>query len=200
MVCARCCGPCTGYLISASDIFRLCHQESLGVCIIGVQTSLYPAVLLSGIMPPSRTENRKQSSRKKTKQPLAGEPRQSQLPDWPVLRPLIPRESLSCHVVIPGQIITIPNFWTSSLSKSYVSYLSGLPLVTTPGRPKKGEAVRVNDRLQVNDPSFADRLWNQTALRELLTGPEMADSEDERDQLWGGKVVSKGREGTDLML
>jgi hypothetical protein len=142
-------------------------------------------------MPSGRAEYTKSSSRKKTKQPLAGEATQSQIPDWPALRPLIPREGLACQVVIPGQIITIPNFWTSSLSKSYVSYLSGLPLVTTPGRPKKGEAVRVNDRFQINDPSFADRLWNQTALRELLTGPGLTASEDERTQLWGGKVVSK---------
>lgn len=149
-------------------------------------------------MPPSRTENTKPSSRKKTKQIQAGISRESQIPsppDWPALRPLIPPEDLACHVVVPGQIITIPNFWTSSLSKNYVSYLSGLPLVTTPGRPKKGEAVRVNDRFQVNDPSFADRLWNQTALRELVTRPDVATSEDERDQLWGGKVVSENLRG-----
>jgi hypothetical protein len=50
--------------------------------------------------------------------------------------------------------------------------------------------VRVNDRFQIDDPVFADRLWNQTALRDLISGPAAAPSEKERDRLWGGRVVS----------
>ena len=51
--------------------------------------------------------------------------------------------------------------------------------------------MRVNDRFQIDDPAFADRLWNDTALRELVSGLGAAASEEERDKLWGGKVVSK---------
>lgn len=63
--------------------------------------------------------------------------------------------------------------------------------MTTPGKPKKGDAVRVNDRFQINDEGFAKRLWEETGLRGLiLGGVESADeegegmSESERKQLW----------------
>lgn len=63
--------------------------------------------------------------------------------------------------------------------------------MTTPGKPKKGEAVRVNDRFQINDEIFARRLWEETGLKGLILGDgESADeegegmSESERKQLW----------------
>lgn len=40
--------------------------------------------------------------------------------------------------------------------------------MTTPGKPKKGDAVRVNDRFEINDPGFAKRLWEETGLKELV--------------------------------
>lgn len=45
-----------------------------------------------------------------------------------------------------------------------------LPLITTPGKPKKGDALRVNDRFSVEDWRFAERLWKEAGLRELLLG------------------------------
>lgn len=110
-------------------------------------------------------------------------------PNWPALLPLIPTPDLYLATIIPSQIITISNFWTSTLCKSYVSFLSTLPLTTTPGKPKRGEAVRVNDRYQIDDPAFAERLWSQTALRELVTGEATGATEAERKALWGGEVV-----------
>lgn len=71
-----------------------------------------------------------------------------------------------------SQIVVVRDFWTSTLCKSYVGFLKGLPLVTTPGTPKKGDAVRVNDRFQVIDEGFANRLWVETGLRELICGTE----------------------------
>lgn len=64
--------------------------------------------------------------------------------------------------------------------------------MTTPGKPKKGDAVRVNDRFQVVDEKFAERLWVETGLRELVcgNGDESADgeergmSEQDRRTLW----------------
>ncbi|KAI9753360.1 MAG: hypothetical protein M4579_005185 [Chaenotheca gracillima] len=102
--------------------------------------------------------------------------------NWPAFKPLIPPEDLSLNTVVTDQIITISNFFTSTLCKTFVSFLSTLPLQTTPGKPKRGDAVRVNDRFQIDDPLFARRLWDETGLRDLVRG-------EETEQLWGGKVI-----------
>lgn len=111
------------------------------------------------------------------------------LPNWPTLQPLVPSSDLALTILVPSQIITISNFWTSTLCKKYVSFLSTLPLVTTPGIPKRGEAVRVNDRFQIDDATFAERLWSQTALRELVNSEAAGSTEAERRKLWGGEVL-----------
>jgi len=115
-------------------------------------------------------------------------------PNWPSFAPLIPESDLSLQLSLPGQIVAIPNFWTATLCKTYVSFLSSLPLTTTPGKPKKGDAVRVNDRFQIDDPAFAERLWSSTALRKLVLGAAGDDGlglgdEARRRDLWGGDVV-----------
>lgn len=109
-----------------------------------------------------------------------------QRPPWPRMDLERPYDMLSLHHLMPAQIVTISNFWTAALCKRYVTFLSSLPLVTTPGVPKKGDAVRVNDRFQVDDPVFASLLWNGTGLRELLLGE---DGEKGDDKLWGGEVL-----------
>ncbi|KAF2095582.1 hypothetical protein NA57DRAFT_67936 [Rhizodiscina lignyota] len=130
---------------------------------------------------------------KKSKGRAQSQPMQEQqLPNWPAFDPLIPRMDLSIEVLVPNQVVLIRNFFTSALCKKYVSFLSTLPLVTTPGKPKKGEAVRVNDRFQIDDVSFAQRLWNETALRELVT--HFGDDDDlpsvgKARDLWGGDVL-----------
>lgn len=103
-------------------------------------------------------------------------------PNWPTFTPLVPESDLTLQHVLPGQIVTIPNFWTSALCKTYVAFLSSLPLTTTPGKPKKGDAVRVNDRYQIDDPGFAERLWSSTALKTLVAAADRKD-------LWGGEVI-----------
>lgn len=116
-----------------------------------------------------------------------------QTPNWPSFTPLIPESDLSLQEVLPGQIVTIPNFFTATLCKNYVSFLSSLPLTTTPGKPKKGDAVRVNDRYQIDDPAFAERLWSFTSLKNLVTGSTTSEgfilTEDQRKELWGGEVI-----------
>jgi hypothetical protein len=52
-------------------------------------------------------------------------------PNWPAFVPLIPESDLVLHEVLPHQIITVPNFWTATLCRNYVSFLSSLPLVCT---------------------------------------------------------------------
>jgi len=94
------------------------------------------------------------------------------VPDWPAFTPIIPAESLSLDVVLPHQILTISQFFTSALCKTYINFLSKLPLVTTPKQAKRGEAVRVNDRFQIQDPVFAKRLWIETGLKDVLEDVE----------------------------
>ncbi len=67
-------------------------------------------------------------------------------------------------------------------------------MTTTPGKPKKGDALRFNDRFQVIDDQFANRLWEETGLRELVcsgnAGGDVGDedeemmSPEERKELW----------------
>ena len=134
--------------------------------------------------------------KKKAKQdpkPAAPPQPAQQPPNWPAFTPLVPESDLGLQELLPGQIVTISNFWTATLCKNYVSFLSSLPLTTTPGKPKKGDAVRVNDRYQINDPVFAERLWSETALKNLVTGVLSDGSLDltdaQRKELWGGEVI-----------
>ena len=116
-----------------------------------------------------------------------------QPPNWPPFSHLIPTSDLSLNELVPGQIVTIPNFWPVKLCKDYVSFLSSLTFTTTPGKPKKGEAVRVNDRFQIDDPAFAERLWSSTALKDLVTGQleenGLGLDDAKRKTYWGGDVV-----------
>lgn len=116
-----------------------------------------------------------------------------QTPNWPAFTPLIPESDLSLQEVLPGQIVTLPNLFTATLCKNYVSFLSTLSLTTTPGKPKKGDAVRVNDRYQIDDPAFAERLWSGTALKNFVTGNASGHglnlSDEQRKELWGGEVI-----------
>ncbi|KAK3678919.1 hypothetical protein LTR78_001372 [Recurvomyces mirabilis] len=114
------------------------------------------------------------------------------VPRWPPLTHLPTAADLTLTSVLSNQILTITGLWTPSLCKTYVSFLSTLPLVTTPGNPKKGEAVRVNDRYQTQDAGFAEQLWSATALRDLVNSPSIDGrlfDESEKTALWGGEVL-----------
>jgi hypothetical protein len=100
-------------------------------------------------------------------------------PNWPAFKPLVPTCDLSLSPVVPSQIVVVRKFWTAALCRDYVAFLKGLPLTTTPGKPKKGEALRVNDRFQVLDEAFANRLWIETGLRELICGRDGEEGEEE---------------------
>ncbi|KAI0204104.1 hypothetical protein F4808DRAFT_368834 [Astrocystis sublimbata] len=120
-------------------------------------------------------------SRKEPDQPAASPPP----PNWPPFRPSLPVTQLFFDAPIPkleDQIIILRNFWPKSLCHDYVNFLSELPLTTTPGRPKRGEATRVNDRFQIHDSHFSTRLWLETGLKDAVT-------EDDVKDLWGGEVV-----------
>ena len=112
-------------------------------------------------------------------------------PKWPVLEPLLPSTDLALETVLEDQIILIRRFFTSSLCKKYVTFLASLPLTTTPGIPKKGEALRVNDRFQIEDHHFAEQLWHDTGLKDLVLGDSTAGNDDRSRAArgaWGGAV------------
>jgi len=118
----------------------------------------------------------------------------SQQPAWPPFQLDRIGEQLELHHLLLNQIVTISRFMPAKLCERYVSYLGTLPLVTTPGVPKKGNAVRVNDRFQVNDAAFAEALWSSTGLKELVLDAEqlpegLTASSDGVKQFWGGEVV-----------
>ncbi|KOS39626.1 hypothetical protein ACN38_g9545 [Penicillium nordicum] len=124
-------------------------------------------------------------------------------PNWPPLRPLLPAADLTLTPLLTDQIYLIHNFLPGTLCKTYASFLASLPLTTTPGTPKKDEALRVNDRFQIDDARFAEMLWSTTALKELVTtrfeedesGYDQNTEEDDNAlaerarQLWGGEPL-----------
>ena len=137
---------------------------------------------------PMKSQNRAAAVAKQ-KAALTAKP----LPKWPTLQPLVPTSDLALETVLQEQIIVIRNLFTTTLCKNYVSFLSALPLSTAPGQPKKGDAVRVNDRIQFDDYAFAEQLWASTGLKNLVTGA-VSHSQDveattkELKKLWGGEV------------
>lgn len=93
-------------------------------------------------------------------------------PAWPVFKPPLPVMDLQPESMLDSRVVLIRNFWPKSLCRDYVSFLRTLTLTTTPGKPKRGDAVRVNDRFQVQDQAFANRLWLQTGLQDVLMGED----------------------------
>lgn len=135
---------------------------------------------------------------KQKKQPQSTPQSQSKPPNWPPLRPLLPPTDLSFTPLLQDQIYLIHNFLPATLCKTYTSFLSSLPLATTPGKPKKDEAVRVNDRFQVEDGRFAEMLWSGTALRELVTTGLCRggyDEDEDEDGNGNGNVDGLKEEG-----
>ncbi|GAQ43208.1 hypothetical protein AtubIFM55763_003473 [Aspergillus tubingensis] len=150
---------------------------------------------------PKKTSNSKQQQQPPSSTPKSHlqqkhQQQRQQPPNWPPLRPLIPSTSLTLDPLVPDQIYLIRNFFPSTLCKTYTSFLASLPLTTTPGKPKKGDAVRVNDRFQIQDEGFAEGLWSGTALKEMVLNAG-ADDEDEEEEamtrdmkdIWGGEPI-----------
>lgn len=114
------------------------------------------------------------------------------LPSWPPLLPLVPTEALCLETLLPGQIVLIRNLFTSSLCNKYIVFLSSLSLTTTPTKAKPGNAMRVNDRYEVHDMSFAQRLWSSTGLEHVVTKAMEISQESSQTPrskaLWGGEL------------
>lgn len=118
-----------------------------------------------------------------TKPPVAAAA--AQPPNWPPFKPALPVVQLNLEAPAPGleeKIILVRNFWPKNLCRDYVNFLKTLPLTTTPGKPKRGEAVRVNDRFQVDDFRFSQRLWLETGLKDALL-------EESFSHLWLARIL-----------
>ncbi|XWX02079.1 hypothetical protein V2A60_010111 [Cordyceps javanica] len=105
-------------------------------------------------------------------------------PAWPRFKPALPVVDLAPapHPRTGDKVVTVDGFFPRGLCRDYVALLSTLALQTTPGTPRRGDAVRVNDRLQVHDAAFASALWERTGLREALLAEHVRD-------LWGGEPI-----------
>lgn len=90
-------------------------------------------------------------------------------PSWPKFKPALPVVDLA-PTTHPrtDHVVTLDGFFPRGLCRDYVAFLASLALQTTPGTPRRGDAVRVNDRFQAQDGAFARALWEKTGLREAL--------------------------------
>lgn len=111
---------------------------------------------------------------------------------WPTIPPRQQYDDeLTLHSLLPDQILTISELWSRKSCKEFVQFLSRLPLVTTPAARKVDEAVRVNDRFQIDDAAFARAIWD-SGLNEVLTNGVIDGKPldaDARKLLWGGELL-----------
>ncbi|KAL7267503.1 hypothetical protein RUND412_009907 [Rhizina undulata] len=134
-------------------------------------------------MPPKKPASKKVAPANTA--PAASTNSPSSTLSWPALTPLLPPEDLRLETVLEEQILTIPRFFTATLCKSYHAFLQKtVTLTKTPGKLKRGEALRVNDRFQLQDEAFAKILWEKSGLREIIAREGEAGK-----KLWGGEVV-----------
>jgi len=107
---------------------------------------------------------------------------------WPAIHaPYKPVPEIT--TILPSQILTL-NLFSSSVTQQFLDFCQShiVPvLTTTPIKPKKGDAVRFNDRFQVLDPSFADTLWKNSGLKEAVDGYEEEGKKSQ--EIWGGEPV-----------
>lgn len=86
---------------------------------------------------------------------------------WPDL-PFAGRE-LTLDVLIPDQVLLLPNLFTPKDCARWIAFLdANLQLDPSPTVPKRGEAVRSNERFSVQDADLAGKLFD--LLRPYIAG------------------------------
>ncbi|GAA6000463.1 uncharacterized protein JCM10292_001527 [Rhodotorula paludigena] len=86
--------------------------------------------------------------------------------------PAIPRPPRPLRLDCPSEgILLIDNFFSGKTRQAFLSLFQTLSL-NPPVAPKRGEAARTNDRIGFQDPTFAQRLWDDSGLREACAGIE----------------------------
>jgi hypothetical protein len=82
---------------------------------------------------------------------------------------LQPKGNLEVVQVEANHIYTIPNFLFGKECEAIIQYFeTHLPLVATPGIPKKGFAFRNNDRQSLHNPHIANELWKTVGLGDMI--------------------------------
>ncbi|KAI0810931.1 hypothetical protein BC629DRAFT_1281172 [Irpex lacteus] len=71
---------------------------------------------------------------------------------------VLPKDYLECRVLLEDQILLIDNFFSTEECKTFVRFIDSLPLELTPPK-KRGEAERVNHRISITSPEFAQNLY-----------------------------------------
>ncbi|KAH9981357.1 hypothetical protein BGW80DRAFT_1162834 [Lactifluus volemus] len=65
---------------------------------------------------------------------------------------------IQCHTFLEDQVLLLGNVFTPAECRTFVEFIDSQPLELTPPK-KRGEAARVNHRVSLPSPDFADRLW-----------------------------------------
>lgn len=90
---------------------------------------------------------------------------------WPALpTPSQRSHPLELEELVSSQIVLLHGFFPSKVCTTWVNYLSepkNLSLEATPPA-KRGEAQRTNHRFSVRDEAFAEALWKNTGLAEVI--------------------------------
>ncbi|KAK9473242.1 uncharacterized protein V1510DRAFT_393177 [Dipodascopsis tothii] len=101
-------------------------------------------------------------------------------PAWPALAPRDPWQPVALTTALERQIYVVDNFFSDRACADLVAFVdknrAALGFQLTPG-PKRGEAVRVNWRLSVQEDGVASACWAllQDAIRALAADePEFA--------------------------
>ncbi|KAM0756161.1 hypothetical protein T439DRAFT_320855 [Meredithblackwellia eburnea MCA 4105] len=90
----------------------------------------------------------------------------------PIEWPSISRSSSSMSLVqVYSGLVYVDNLFSTQLCKSFISFFTSpqslVTLQPSPFPPQRGEAARTNDRFSVQDQAFAQRLWEDSGLREI---------------------------------
>jgi hypothetical protein len=89
--------------------------------------------------------------------------------NWPTIPP--PSSSLSLTSLSSLGLLLIDNLFPPALRRHFITFIDNLSL-DPPRAPKRGEAERRNERFQVQDDAFAERLWRDSGLSKVCEGIE----------------------------
>lgn len=90
---------------------------------------------------------------------------------WPALpTPAQRSHPLELEELVSSQIVLLHGFFPSKICSAWINFLSqpgNLNLEATPPA-KKGEAQRTNHRFSIRDETFANALWKDTGLADIM--------------------------------
>ncbi|CAN6480351.1 unnamed protein product [Victoria cruziana] len=89
---------------------------------------------------------------------------------WPEIRP---KSHLKSTYLKDSHLFTVQDFFTAAESKAFIQAADSMGFVRQGSLgPAKGEAYRDNDRISVQDPILAEKIW-KSGLDKLFNGIEV---------------------------